>query len=144
MRPIDADKLAKILNDLWLSTSPRLNDNKETALERAAMCRGIDDCIKYVHDSPTIGGWISVKDDLPKEHDSIFANNAHLSKYMWAKESDGVIVYVKFPDGTGLSTEGRLLDGKWSTKISQVLEPVVTHWMPMPEAPKGVNTDEAD
>jgi len=65
MRLIDADALAKVLNDFWLATSPREHDDKETALERAAMCRGIDDCIKHVHDSPTIGGWISVKDRLP-------------------------------------------------------------------------------
>ena len=55
MRLIDGDALAKVLNDFWLATSPREHDDKETALERAAMCRGIDDCIKHVHDSPTIG-----------------------------------------------------------------------------------------
>lgn len=83
--------------------------------------------------------WISVNDDLPKEHDSIFANHTHLSKHMWAKESDNVIVYVRFPDGTGRSTEGRLQDGKWWTRVSPMLEPVVTHWMPLPEPPEGVN-----
>ena len=80
--------------------------------------------------------WISVKDDLPKEHDSIFANHTHLSKHMWAKESDNVIVYVRFPDGTGRSTEGRLQDGKWWTRVSPMLEPVVTHWMPLPTPPE--------
>lgn len=85
--------------------------------------------------------WISVKDDLPKEHDSIFENHTHLSKYMWAKESDRVIVYVRFPDGTGTSTEGKLRDGKWWTRVSPMLEPVVTHWMPLPTPPE-VNRDE--
>ena len=85
--------------------------------------------------------WISVKDDLPKEHDSIFANHTHLSKHMWVKESDNVIVYVRFPDGTGRSTEGRLQDGKWWTRGSPMLEPVVTHWMPLPTQPEG-NRDE--
>ena len=85
--------------------------------------------------------WISVNDDLPKEHDSIFANHTHLSKHMWAKESDNVIVYVRFPDGTGRSTEGRLQDGKWWTRVSPMLEPVVTHWMPLPEPPKEVKQD---
>jgi hypothetical protein len=80
--------------------------------------------------------WISVKDRLPDEHDSLFANRPHLSKQMWAKESDSVIVYVRFPDGTGRVTEGRLQDGKWWTRIPLSLEPTVTHWMPMPEAPK--------
>lgn len=85
---------------------------------------------------PTAFGWISVKDGTPDEHDSIFAKHTHLSKYMWAKESDDVIVYVRFPDGSGRSTEGRLRDGKWHTKISPTLESVVTHWMPMPEPPE--------
>lgn len=84
--------------------------------------------------------WISVNDDLPKERDSIFANHTHLSKHLWAKESDNVIVYVRFPDGTGTSTEGRLQDGKWWTRVSPMLEPVVTHWMPFPEPPKEEDT----
>lgn len=85
---------------------------------------------------PTVGGWMSVKDDMPEEHNSIFANYTHLSKHMWAKESDNVIVYVRFPDGTGRVTEGRLQDGKWWTRISPALEPTVTHWMPLPEPPE--------
>lgn len=96
------------------------------------------DAIKLLKEQPQ---WISVKDDLPKEHDSIFANHTHLSKHLWAKESDNVIVYVRFPDGTGRSTEGRLQDGKWWTKISPMLEPVVTHWMPFPEPPEEVTQD---
>lgn len=83
-----------------------------------------------------IDNWISVKDGTPDEHDSLFAKHPHLNKYMWAKESDDVIVYVRFPDGSGRSTEGRLRDGKWHTKIYPSLEPVVTHWMPLPEPPK--------
>lgn len=80
--------------------------------------------------------WTSVNDGLPNEHDSLFAKNPHLSKQMWAKESDDVIVYVVFPDGTGRATEGCLHDGKWHTKISPMLDPVVTHWMPLPEPPE--------
>ena len=91
--------------------------------------------MEWIEHALTIGGWISVKDDLPKEHDSLFANFTHLSKHMLAKESDSVIVYVRFQDGTGRSTEGRLQDGKWWTRISPALEPVVTHWMPMPTEP---------
>ncbi len=116
MRPIDADVLK---NDL-----SRFYNGEVTARQ-------------LIDEQPTIGGWISVKDGTPDEHDSIFAKHTHLSKYMWAKESDDVIVYVCFPDGSGRSTEGRLRDGKWNTKISPMLEPVVTHWMPMPEPPTG-------
>ena len=119
MRPIDA-------NTLKAEFTGNFNDGYYTVAEIKAL----------IDTAPTVGGWISVKDDMPKEHNSIFANHTHLSKHMWAKESDNVIVYVRFPDGTGRSTEGRLQDGKWWTRISPTLEPVVTHWMPMPGEPK--------
>ena len=123
MRLIDADALIE-----------RLREEKiASGMAKARL-------MEMVKEAPTIGGWISVKDGTPDEHDSIFAKHLHLSKYMWAKESDDVIVYVRFPDGSGRSTEGRLRDGKWHTKISPSLEPVVTHWMPMPEKPKETHT----
>lgn len=127
MRLIDADALVTKYGDYYVEEGPE---------------DGFIGTLKCLVDmQPTIGDWISVKDDLPKEHDSIFANHTHLSKHMWVKESDNVIVYVRFPDGTGRSTEGRLQDGKWWTRVSPMLEPVVTHWMPFPEPPKEVKQD---
>lgn len=123
MRLIDADEL---LDEIC----------REQCERKFKDCDGMCEMAAVVVNAPTIGGWISVKDDMPKEHDSIFANYTHLNKHMWTKESDNVIVYVRFPDGTGRSTEGRLQDGKWWTRISPTLEPVVTHWMPMPGEPK--------
>lgn len=122
MRLIDADTLVAKCGDYYVE------EGSEDGFIGTLKC--------LVDMQPTIGGWISVKDDLPKEHDSIFANHTHLSKHMWAKESDNVIVYVRFPDGTGRSTEGRLQDGKWWTRVSPMLEPVVTHWMPLPTPPE--------
>lgn len=119
MRPIDA-------NTLKAEFTGNFNGGYYTVPEILAI----------IDTAPTIGGWISVKDRLPDEHDSLFANNPYLKKNMWAKESDSVIVYVRFPDGTGRSTEGKLQDGKWWTRISPALEPTVTHWMPLPEPPK--------
>lgn len=127
MRLIDADALVKCVNKIF-GLKP------DARWSHGAVLNTIDA-------APTIGEWISVKDDLPKERDSIFANCKHLSKHMWVKESDRVIVYVRFPDGTGTSTEGRLQDGKWWTKISPMLEPVVTHWMPLPEPPEVIQGD---
>lgn len=134
MRLIDADALKEQIENF------NCKDCNHYNFVRCRACQ-IDDALTYIDDAPTIGGWISVKDDLPKEHDSIFANHPHLSKHMWVKESDNVIVYVRFPDGTGRSTEGRLQDGKWWTRVSPMLEPVVTHWMPLPTPPE-VNRDE--
>lgn len=127
MRLIDADAFDKVLKDAQTECKKNGGNFRFGVLNnvRANLAK-----------APTIGGWISVKDRLPSEHDSLFANNPHLSKHMWAKESYDVIVYVVFPDGTGRATEGRLRDGKWHTKISPVLEPVITHWMPMPEPPE--------
>jgi len=125
MRPIDADALVDAMTGACNIFDAH---GADTTLARTL--------ITIADKAPTVGGWISVKDRLPSEHDSLFANHQHLSKHMWAKESDDVIVYVVFPDGTGRATEGRLRDGKWNTKISPTLESVVTHWMTMPEPPE--------
>ena len=129
MRLIDADALKEQIENF------NCKDCNHYNYVRCRACQ-IDDALSYIDDAPTVAQWISVKDDLPKEHDSIFANHTHLSKHMWAKESDNVIVHVRFRDGTGRSTEGRLQDGKWWTRVSPMLEPVVTHWMPLPEPPE--------
>ena len=92
--------------------------------------------------------WIPVEGRLPKEHESIFHRFLGTPKWssaMWKQESDNVIVYARFPDGTGRSTEGGLRDGKWWTRISPMLKPIVTHWMPMPiEPPKEESGDATD
>ena len=38
---------------------------------------------------------------------------------------------------------GETHDGVWNTAISRTLDPIVTHWMPLPEPPEnGVQRDE--
>lgn len=84
-------------------------------------------------------GWISVKDDMPKEHPSIFAPYYGTEKWnraMWRKESDRVLVAIRFPDGTRTVDKGRLQDGVWKTGVSPVLPQEVTHWAMWPEPPK--------
>ena len=132
MRLIDADALKRE----WKMGDVCETCDQDTRECANSYCFSRMDVCGMIDDAPTVNGWISVKDDLPKEHDSIFANHTHLSKHMWVKESDNVIVYVRFPDGTGRSTEGRLQDGKWWTRVSPMLEPVVTHWMPLPTPPE--------
>lgn len=92
--------------------------------------------------SPTAVGWISVKDDMPKEHPSIFAPYYGTEKWnraMWRNESDRVLVAIRFPDGTCTVDKGRLQDGVWKTGVSPVLPQEVTHWAMWPEPPKEVN-----
>lgn len=95
--------------------------------------------IRTVDEAPTIGGWISVKDDMPKEHPSIFAPYYGTEKWnsaMWRNESDRVLVAIRFPDGTCTVDKGRLQDGVWKTGVSPVLPQEVTHWAMWPEPPK--------
>lgn len=88
--------------------------------------------------------WISVKDRLPTEHRSIFwpwYGKKEWRNTMWREQSDEVIVAITFNDGEQIVTTGKTHDGNWntpisSTLISEILEPVVTHWMPLPEPPK--------
>ena len=90
-------------------------------------------------EAPTIGGWISVKDRLPDEHESIFykfLGTPRWSSSMWQQESYKVVVYVSFPDGTGVVTTGCLHNSDWITTVSKALPQTVTHWMPSPEPPE--------
>lgn len=83
--------------------------------------------------------WISVKDKLPEEHESIFHKLLGTPKWsnsMWQQESEKVLVYVYFPDGTGIVTTGCLHNSDWITTVSKALPQTVTHWMPLPEPPK--------
>ena len=94
---------------------------------------------------PTACGWISVKDRLPEEHESIFYKLLGTQKWsnsMWKQESDKVIVYVSFPDGTGVVTTGCLHNSDWMTTVSKALPQTVTHWMPRPEPPKEGNEND--
>lgn len=82
--------------------------------------------------------WISVKDDMPKEHDSIFKkfkNTPHWKEGMFEKTSDMVNVSVTFENGKRKTYTASTVDGKWRG-IPIVGNPVVTHWMPLPEPPK--------
>ena len=83
--------------------------------------------------------WISVKDRMPSETHSIFFpwyGKKEWSKSMWREQSDKVLVTVAFKDGSRIVTTGETHDGVWNTTISRTLEPVVTHWMPLPEPPE--------
>lgn len=91
------------------------------------------------NNASTSAGWISVKDRMPKEHDSMFAQFYGTSKWngaMWRTESDRVLVAILFPDGTRTVDKGKLKDGEWRTGVARVLPQKVTHWALWPEPPK--------
>ena len=123
MRPIDADALMDYCN----------NQKDKTI--------SANDIARF----PTVGGWISVKDSLPEEHESIFHKLLGTPKWssaMWQQESDKVLVCVSFPDGTSVVTTGCLHNSDWVTTVSRALPQKVTHWMPLPEPPKEVSEDD--
>ena len=80
--------------------------------------------------------WIDVNDRMPAETHSLFwpwRDTAKWTKAMWREQSDKVLVTILFKDGSKIVRTGETHDGKWHTDISRALEPVVTHWMPLPE-----------
>ena len=108
------------------------------------ICEMIDEAPTVAEDTNVPGKWISVKDRLPEEKESMFAKFHATEKWcraMWLKESETVLVGVAFPDGGQKVTVGRLHDGKWSTTVSRVIPHTVTHWMPLPEPPEEVSGD---
>lgn len=76
--------------------------------------------------------WISVNDDMPKEHESIFRGLKGKSLWkpgMFEKISDEVIVTAQHSEKKETMVS-HTCDGKWREIPA---EGVVTHWMPMPD-----------
>ena len=82
--------------------------------------------------------WVSVNEQMPDEHDSIFKKLIAKEKWgagMFERLSDDVIVAVKFADGTRRSGFAHTKDGVWMG-LPSIGCPVVTHWMPLPSLPE--------
>lgn len=91
-----------------------------------------------------MGEWISVKDRLPEEHDSIFAKRYEEGSQlrgMFRKTSDEVIVSGVFEDGGRFVTTKKTHDGAWYQ--TGIIPMTITHWMPLPE-PSEEDSDETD
>lgn len=72
-----------------------------------------------------MGEWISVEDRLPGEKD-----------YKSCRENlDGAVLWFNGNE-MGLGWFYRST-WQWADLYDEVIEPPVTHWMPMPEPPKG-------
>lgn len=86
-------------------------------------------------------GWISVKDAMPPERETIFAKfkgTVHWNPAMFATGSEDVRVVVQFEDGTRKVWHDNTMDGKWKCEREKCAYPkrTVTHWMPNPDLPK--------
>lgn len=145
MRLIDADAFDKVLEDAQIQCKRNGGNFRIGVLStvraglKNASTVSLPDALRAAGWREE--GWVSVKDRLPEETESMFARFYATEKWdraMWKNESEAVLVCVRFPDGWKKVTIGRLRDGKWNTTVSKVLPHEVTHWMPLPEPPKEV------
>lgn len=86
-------------------------------------------------------GWISVKEAMPPERETIFAKFKGTAKWnpaMFATGSEDVRVVVQFEDGTRKVWHDNTMDGEWKCEREKCAYPkrTVTHWMPNPDLPK--------
>lgn len=87
----------------------------------------------------TVQEWISVTERLPDEHESLFARYKGTDKWlegMFMATSALVIVCVEYENGERTVKTASTKDGIWNVKDS-FYPCKVTHWMPLPEPPKG-------
>lgn len=106
----------------------------------------IDESIEFIksnilnQDTQSHGNWIKCSEQMPPEHDSIFAKFKGTDKWnigMFEKCSDYVNVTVEFEDGSR-NTETRCThDGKWDCIKDTVVKRKVIAWKPLPEEYKG-------
>ena len=92
---------------------------------------------KLMEDALAVQKWIPVTERLPEERDSIFAKFYGTERWtegMFLKISKDVLACVEYEDGTKAVKALHTNDGKWHLGFKQVK---VTHWMPIPPAPKG-------
>lgn len=124
MRMIDADALIAAIKQ-YANDPVKLRDRRWDARCTAI----IADMIGTVNTSPTVNGWISVKDRLPEGRTN--PRTLDFEPVLCATAFGDVRVY-KYGQRLGL-TEAHFYDG-----YSHV-DQYVTHWMFLPEPPKEEN-----
>lgn len=80
-------------------------------------------------------GWIPCSEQLPEEHDSMFAKLKGTDKWsdaMFEKISDDVNATVEFEDGTRKTMTLHTNDGKWNTN-NRIVKFNVIAWQPLPQ-----------
>ena len=112
-------------------------DAKRNDPEAGRFTEYLADCL--INNGVTVQEWVSVKDRLPDEHESLFARYKGTDKWrnaMFTTISDRVIVCAEYENGKRIVKTANTVDGVW--KVKDIFCPCkVTHWMPMPHPPKG-------
>ena len=92
-----------------------------------------------INSGVTVQEWIPVTERLPDEHESLFARYKGTDKWrnaMFTTISDRVIVCAEYENGKRIVKTANTVDGVW--KVKDIFCPCkVTHWMPLPQPPKG-------
>ena len=92
---------------------------------------------KLISNGVTVQEWISVKDRLPEETGRYLAVKKRIAPdELGGNRTDIVILRFFVDDGFRMPTH--IPD--W---INEEINEEVTHWMPLPELPKGVNDAES-
>lgn len=98
---------------------------------------------ELVDNQPKSDEWIPCSEQLPEEHDSMFARLKGTDKWnngMFEKISNDVNVTVKFEDGKRKTMTLNTIDGKWKTDMNIVKFEVIA-WQPLPEPYRGNGED---
>lgn len=120
-RMIDADALIETIENHPISVP--CCDTVDIAKGKMQMLKQVLDDIR---NSPTVGGWISVKERLPKS----IANKVLV--YVEHEDLVGYIGYGHYEKYKGVEMWYDLEHNEQFTKRGYA----VTHWMPLPEPPK--------
>lgn len=112
MRPIDADALKKDLTRFYYG--------EVTARE-------------LIDEQPTVGGWISVKDQKPKAIESVNNRYDYKPVMLYAPNNDSYYIgwYVCKEEYSGRD----LYISRTSLYAYQVITKKITHWKPLPMPP---------
>ena len=108
--------------------------------KRSQDCFNVAKADHLIANGVTVQKWVPVTERLPEEHDSIFAKLHGTKKWMPAMFrtiSDNVLVCVEYKDGARKTEVTHTKDGEWNLAILHLQGKRVTHWMPLPEPPKG-------
>lgn len=119
MRLIDADELKEIVGEC----PENWTDSPEEVEAFNMWHRVMDD----IDSTPTISGWISVKDRLPEKSQQVLVRIRNLTRICNYSEKWRVFNHY---DELGQPNKG---DRTWYD---------VTYWMPLPEPPEEENEDE--
>ena len=149
MRLIDADAMIMRLSDWALGASPNESDRGETRALRQREYDTIEHCVGVIVSSPTVDGWISVKDKLPEMHMTYRYDGDPPEEVPSGICKSKIVLVAVLCKESGepeyFVGRGFLRDGEWWDCDGFYESPIhfeVTHWMPLPEPPEEVSVDD--